>query len=280
MRNNLGNPIVGFFKGPGKTKGAHAIKFTRPVVAQYITLQIMKKSGILQVNGIKVTEISKMPAVKTGLCHRALKAVNRKMKGVFIPRCNKDGSYQKKQCHGSTGFCWCATSEGKEIAGSRRRGKLDCNKTHTNPKGPLPHGPLGPIKPFRPPDKIMEPVRTIKVYALGNLKYTHVNKKKCSTVSKAECLRIAASRRFPVRPIINPRYHNFPRGCYHKRTTNVIYFNEKPSRKSCTTVRVCICKPVMYGKGLLKPKHDMFEDEDDMVDSVHDEDEQEDEESF
>ena len=41
--------------------------------------------------------------------------------GHFTPDCNPDGTYSKKQCHGSTGFCWCANPDGAEIDGTRIR---------------------------------------------------------------------------------------------------------------------------------------------------------------
>ncbi|KAK0411020.1 hypothetical protein QR680_005436 [Steinernema hermaphroditum] len=35
---------------------------------------------------------------------------------VFVPKCNdSDGSYNKIQCHGSTGYCWCVSKEGRPI---------------------------------------------------------------------------------------------------------------------------------------------------------------------
>ena len=40
--------------------------------------------------------------------------------GAFIPECKEDGSYKEKQCHGSTGHCWCVDQSGKEIDGSRK----------------------------------------------------------------------------------------------------------------------------------------------------------------
>jgi syndecan 2 len=45
------------------------------------------------------------------------------------PRCTLDGEYEKKQCHGSTGHCWCVDKEGLEIGGTRREPGvyLDCN---------------------------------------------------------------------------------------------------------------------------------------------------------
>ena len=42
--------------------------------------------------------------------------------GAFTPRCIDNGDYEKKQCHGSTGYCWCVEeSTGKELLGSRKR---------------------------------------------------------------------------------------------------------------------------------------------------------------
>ena len=40
--------------------------------------------------------------------------------GAFVPECKEDGSYKEKQCHGSTGHCWCVDQSGKEIDGSRK----------------------------------------------------------------------------------------------------------------------------------------------------------------
>jgi len=49
--------------------------------------------------------------------------------GGFIPSCKGDGSYEKKQCHASTGYCWCVSEDGKEIKGTRKApgyGELEC----------------------------------------------------------------------------------------------------------------------------------------------------------
>ncbi|CAB4002251.1 cell death abnormality 1-like isoform X1, partial [Paramuricea clavata] len=48
--------------------------------------------------------------------------------GRFVPSCKADGSYEEKQCHGSTGFCWCVDKNGREWFGSRKRGQVDCPK--------------------------------------------------------------------------------------------------------------------------------------------------------
>ena len=46
--------------------------------------------------------------------------------GRFIPKCRADGSYAAMQCHGSTGFCWCVTKDGKEINNTKIRGQPKC----------------------------------------------------------------------------------------------------------------------------------------------------------
>ena len=33
--------------------------------------------------------------------------------GSYRPQCTKQGFYHPKQCHGSTGYCWCVTPIGE-----------------------------------------------------------------------------------------------------------------------------------------------------------------------
>ncbi|XP_072050388.1 uncharacterized protein [Amphiura filiformis] len=40
--------------------------------------------------------------------------------GAYVPSCTDAGEYEPKQCHGSTGYCWCVDVEGKELEGTRR----------------------------------------------------------------------------------------------------------------------------------------------------------------
>ena len=54
MKNDLTNPLVGTFDGPGKTGGAHEIKFQSSIVARFLTFQSKKKSAVLMVNGIEL----------------------------------------------------------------------------------------------------------------------------------------------------------------------------------------------------------------------------------
>jgi len=46
--------------------------------------------------------------------------------GNFVPECDKDGKYNPRQCFG--GQCWCVTSHGHEIHGTRSNGQTDCSK--------------------------------------------------------------------------------------------------------------------------------------------------------
>ena len=34
-------------------------------------------------------------------------------RGIFVPKCNPDGTFARIQCHDGTGFCWCANIDGK-----------------------------------------------------------------------------------------------------------------------------------------------------------------------
>ncbi|CAB4003562.1 HLA class II histocompatibility antigen gamma chain isoform X1 [Paramuricea clavata] len=48
--------------------------------------------------------------------------------GAYKPSCDEDGTYSPVQCHGSTGYCWCAFSDGTEWPGTRVRGQPDCTE--------------------------------------------------------------------------------------------------------------------------------------------------------
>ncbi|XP_077147375.1 saxiphilin-like [Ranitomeya variabilis] len=52
--------------------------------------------------------------------HRQNVLGGNKMKiGAFVPKCDEKGNYAPKQCHGSTGYCWCLNENGEEIEGTR-----------------------------------------------------------------------------------------------------------------------------------------------------------------
>ena len=57
------------------------------------------------------------------------------MVGNFVPKCRvTDGLYANKQCHGSTGECWCANpNTGKEIPNTRKgpgQGQVKCRSKY------------------------------------------------------------------------------------------------------------------------------------------------------
>ena len=55
-KNDLTNEVVGTFKGPGVTGAEHVIQFTKPVMADILTFQLLGKNAILQINGIYLKE--------------------------------------------------------------------------------------------------------------------------------------------------------------------------------------------------------------------------------
>ncbi|XP_054720386.1 U24-ctenitoxin-Pn1a-like [Uloborus diversus] len=78
-------------------------------------------------DGSHITEPSKR--LETCLCHvhrdTELTKAQNGMVGNFIPQCEESGYYSKKQCHGSTGFCWCSDEKGNKV-GDSVRGELEC----------------------------------------------------------------------------------------------------------------------------------------------------------
>ncbi|KAM9766649.1 nidogen-2 isoform 2-T2 [Menidia menidia] len=61
--------------------------------------------------------------------------------GAYVPQCDENGQYLQRQCHGSTGHCWCVDTSGQERPGTRtapgtpsidcyREDEPQCPKTH------------------------------------------------------------------------------------------------------------------------------------------------------
>uniref|UniRef100_A0A8C8VIE8 SPARC related modular calcium binding 2 n=1 Tax=Pelusios castaneus TaxID=367368 RepID=A0A8C8VIE8_9SAUR len=48
----------------------------------------------------------------------ALAQPQRQADSIYAPECDEDGSFLQVQCHKQTGYCWCATAEGKPISGT------------------------------------------------------------------------------------------------------------------------------------------------------------------
>ena len=48
---------------------------------------------------------------------------------MFVPQCEEDGSYNKTQCHASTGYCWCVDEQGTKLEETEIRFSIpDCDK--------------------------------------------------------------------------------------------------------------------------------------------------------
>jgi len=45
-------------------------------------------------------------------CWNKRKKIGRPLLGAYVPQCTETGFYHPKQCHGSTGFCWCVYANG------------------------------------------------------------------------------------------------------------------------------------------------------------------------
>uniref|UniRef100_A0A3B3ZNN1 Thyroglobulin type-1 domain-containing protein n=1 Tax=Periophthalmus magnuspinnatus TaxID=409849 RepID=A0A3B3ZNN1_9GOBI len=55
--------------------------------------------------------------------------------GAYVPQCDENGQYSSRQCHGSTGHCWCVDSTGQERPGTRSSPgtpRVDCDRPGTN----------------------------------------------------------------------------------------------------------------------------------------------------
>ncbi|KAG8181837.1 hypothetical protein JTE90_003984 [Oedothorax gibbosus] len=52
-------------------------------------------------------------------------AESKKNSGVYIPSCNEDGTYVKKQCHKAAGVCWCTDEKGNKTS-EASRGSIIC----------------------------------------------------------------------------------------------------------------------------------------------------------
>ncbi|GFQ94414.1 uncharacterized protein TNCT_239571 [Trichonephila clavata] len=69
------------------------------------------------------------PSTKLKSCNCLVKryeAQNKKLIGNFIPQCETDGTYKKRQCNGSTGYCYCVNPMTGEKKGDAKRGMVNC----------------------------------------------------------------------------------------------------------------------------------------------------------
>jgi len=50
----------------------------------------------------------------------AQKALDLHLIGSYVPQCQEDGAFAARQCHGSTGYCWCSSASGRKVPGTLR----------------------------------------------------------------------------------------------------------------------------------------------------------------
>ncbi len=65
-------------------------------------------------------------------CELEVAEAGPRVPGNFIPQCMVTGEYEKIQCHGSIGHCWCVNEIGEELVGTRRgpgEGRPICDKS-------------------------------------------------------------------------------------------------------------------------------------------------------
>ncbi|XP_070711595.1 nidogen-2 [Pempheris klunzingeri] len=77
--------------------------------------------------------------------------------GSFVPQCDAEGQYLPRQCHGSSGHCWCVDSLGQERAGTRTppgTPSVDCDR-------PVP------VAPTQRPESVCERWRTTLIEHYG-----------------------------------------------------------------------------------------------------------------
>uniref|UniRef100_H2LFX1 Nidogen 2 n=1 Tax=Oryzias latipes TaxID=8090 RepID=H2LFX1_ORYLA len=83
-----------------------------------------ERSGTRSAPGSPSMDCSKPGAPKTP-CERLRESVlassagGRPLAGAYAPQCDEDGHYVPRQCHGSSGYCWCVDSSGQERPGTR-----------------------------------------------------------------------------------------------------------------------------------------------------------------
>ncbi|XP_038573163.1 nidogen-2 isoform X17 [Micropterus salmoides] len=61
--------------------------------------------------------------------------------GAYVPQCDANGQYTPRQCHGSTGHCWCVDGRGQERRGTRTppgTPRVDCDRPD-EPERPKTH---------------------------------------------------------------------------------------------------------------------------------------------
>ena len=71
------------------------------------------------------------------------------------------------------------------------------------------------------------------------MKFFNVARGYCHSVSEKQCRTIAKLHKVPF--VKNSNMLKYPKGCYHKKAFQRVYYNDKPSKKQCDKNRICMC---------------------------------------
>ena len=71
------------------------------------------RSHVLSILTILLAFVSSSDALSCEKTRR--KQLSALRMGLYIAQCKADGSWKSKQCHGSTGFCWCVDADGHRL---------------------------------------------------------------------------------------------------------------------------------------------------------------------
>uniref|UniRef100_A0A3P8TJB9 Nidogen 2 n=1 Tax=Amphiprion percula TaxID=161767 RepID=A0A3P8TJB9_AMPPE len=90
-----------------------------------------ERAGTRTPPGTQPKDCDKPERPKTHCEHHRERAQGYPVVGAYVPQCDAEGQYISRQCHGSTGHCWCVDSRGQERAGTRTppgAARVDCDR--------------------------------------------------------------------------------------------------------------------------------------------------------
>lgn len=94
------------------TSGAYAPKCEED--GSYSSMQCHDSTGLCwcaKLDGTKINAPSKDKYKACECVRKADTTRTKKLIGGYVPQCQDNGHYTRKQCRGSTGSCWCASEE-------------------------------------------------------------------------------------------------------------------------------------------------------------------------
>lgn len=106
------------------------IDVTIHLTAHHRQQQLSKEKRIGVYPTLEEDEIDEIPLHREKSKCRRMRERRLKRKktreGVYVPKCKDNGQFKNTQCHkrpGKTGLCWCVDREGKQIPGTRTKGR-------------------------------------------------------------------------------------------------------------------------------------------------------------